>query len=182
MNLDGLYVNNFKAETVCDYNHVGISGEDILFKENFVMEFQTKINNDDLKKTTSSPQYLKAVNSAKKEKIQPKELFNYDDYEEFGKDYDWFIENYGEPDELEDDVVQIILTYYDKNADYYLNVGWPYDKDGNMIVDDNENPETHCFQIDNKEGDDVVTYLVNPEYMPTEPETEPVVPNPNGPQ
>lgn len=164
--LCSLFVNCSKKPQPSKTEEVTTESESIS-----IAETEPVVQNDTTEETT-----------AKKEKIEPKELFNYDDYEEFGKDYDWFIENYGEPDEFEDSVVQLVLTYYDKNAEYYLNVDWPYDEDGNMIIDDNENPETHCFQIDNIEDDQVVTYLINPEYMPTEPETEPVVPNPNGPQ
>lgn len=65
LNLTGLYVSKFNAQTVCEYNQVGVKDNNLLFKENFVMGFSGKITNADLEKTMSSPQYLKMVDSAK---------------------------------------------------------------------------------------------------------------------
>ena len=65
LNLTGLYVSKFDAGTVCEYNQVGVKDNNLLFKENFVMEFSGKITNKDLEKTMSSPMYLKMVESAK---------------------------------------------------------------------------------------------------------------------
>ena len=115
------------------------------------------------------------------ENSEPKELTNYDDYDVWGKDEEWFLENYGEPDEYEDDGYLIIMTYYDKSADYYLSEEWPVDEDGNETDGD---PTIQCYEIDLKEGEDVVAYLIHPDYAPVEEEEteEEIIPNPNGPQ
>ncbi|MBQ7450110.1 hypothetical protein IJS77_01735 [bacterium] len=65
LNLGGIYVSEFDAQTVCDYNHIWVKDNNLLFKENFVMSFSGAINSDDLEKTMSNPQYLKMVESAK---------------------------------------------------------------------------------------------------------------------
>lgn len=65
LNLGGIYVSKFESETVCDYNHIGVKDNNLLFKENFVMSFSGMITKDDLEKTMSTPQYLKMVESAK---------------------------------------------------------------------------------------------------------------------
>ena len=65
LNLTGLYVSNFNAETLCEYNQVNVKDGELLFKENFVMGFSGKITNEDLEKTMSSPLYLQTVQSAR---------------------------------------------------------------------------------------------------------------------
>ena len=65
LNLAGLYVSDFNASTLCDYNQVGVKENNLLFKENFVMKFSGKITESDLKNTMSSPQYLALVDSVK---------------------------------------------------------------------------------------------------------------------
>lgn len=109
------------------------------------------------------------------------EIKNVKDYEEFGKNEAWFLENYGEPDEYEDDSETIIMTYYSKDADYILSEEWETDEDGNDVGDD---AITVCYEIDGKRGDEIIARIVNHEFEPeTEPVTEEVIiPNPNGPQ
>ena len=65
LNFGGIYVSKFDAQTVCEYNHIGVKDNNLLFKENFVMSFSGKITNSDLEKTMSTPQYLKMVDSAR---------------------------------------------------------------------------------------------------------------------
>ena len=65
LNLGGIYVSNFDAKTVCEYNHIWVKDSNLLFKENFVMSFSGKISKDDLEKTMSTAQYLKMVDSAR---------------------------------------------------------------------------------------------------------------------
>ena len=65
LNLGGVYVSKFDAETVCEYNHIGVKDNNLLFKENFVMSFSGKISKDDLEKTMTTQQYLKMVDSAR---------------------------------------------------------------------------------------------------------------------
>lgn len=65
LNLNGIYISKFNASTVCDYNQVGVKDNNLLFKENFVMQFSGNITDSDLKNTMSSPQYLKMADSVK---------------------------------------------------------------------------------------------------------------------
>ena len=65
LNLTGLYVSKFKAETLCEYNQVTVKNGELLFKENFVMGFSGKITNEDLEKTMETPQFLQLVQSAR---------------------------------------------------------------------------------------------------------------------
>ena len=65
INFSGLYVSNFGASTLCEYNQVGVKENNLLFKENFVMQFSGRISEEDLKNITESPQYLEMVNSVR---------------------------------------------------------------------------------------------------------------------
>lgn len=61
----GIHISSFDAETICNYNQIGIKGNNLLFKENFVMKFLGKIDNKDLEKTTNSPTYSNLMKSLK---------------------------------------------------------------------------------------------------------------------
>ena len=65
INFTGFHVSGFEAATVCDYNQVGVSDNNLLFKENFVMQFSGKITDADLKETMKSSQYLEMIDSVK---------------------------------------------------------------------------------------------------------------------
>ena len=65
LNLGGLYVSDFNASTICDYNQVAVKDNNLLFKENFVMKFSGKINDADLQKTMTTAKYLNLVDSVK---------------------------------------------------------------------------------------------------------------------
>ena len=78
LNLGGVYVSEFDAQTVCDYNHIWVKDNGLLFRENFVMSFSGEINSKDLEKTMSTPQYLKMVEAAKIT-VLGQVLFKFDD-------------------------------------------------------------------------------------------------------
>lgn len=56
---DELNVTNFSANSLCDYNRIGIKSDELLFLENFLMEYSAQITNEDLKRTVASPSYKK---------------------------------------------------------------------------------------------------------------------------
>ena len=63
LDFDGIYVTQFNANTVCDFNYVKATTKDIKFKENFVMKYNMTISDVDLRKTLLSKNYLTFLNS-----------------------------------------------------------------------------------------------------------------------
>lgn len=57
-----LNVTDFNANSVCEFNQILLQGDDIFFVENFLMGFNAKITDADLKKTILSPYYLDLIN------------------------------------------------------------------------------------------------------------------------
>ncbi len=62
LNYQGLYATDFKAASICDYNYVTNKYGDLYFGENFLMEYEAKITDADLKKTVLSNQYVDLIN------------------------------------------------------------------------------------------------------------------------
>lgn len=60
---EGVYLSNFKASTLCEFNHVAPDKSNLYFIENYVMNFSAQITDADLKKTVLSAEYLNKVNS-----------------------------------------------------------------------------------------------------------------------
>ena len=63
LNLDGIYLSEFSASTICDFNYVKATTKTIKFKENFGLNYAMKITEDDLKKTILSEKYLNSLKS-----------------------------------------------------------------------------------------------------------------------
>lgn len=63
LDFDGVYVTQFNANTVCDFNYVKATTKDIKFKENFIMKYNMTISDVDLRKTLLSKNYLTFLNS-----------------------------------------------------------------------------------------------------------------------
>jgi len=63
LNLDGVYLSEFEASTICDFNYVKATTKSIKFKENFGINYSMKVSNEDLKKTVLSKDYLKYLSS-----------------------------------------------------------------------------------------------------------------------
>ncbi len=63
LDFDGIYVTQFNANTVCDFNYVKATTKDIKFKENFIMKYNMTISDVDLRKTLLSKNYLTFLNS-----------------------------------------------------------------------------------------------------------------------
>lgn len=63
LNLEGIYLSEFSASTICDFNYIKATTKSIQFKENFGLNYSMKITEDDLKKTLLSENYIKALKS-----------------------------------------------------------------------------------------------------------------------
>ena len=61
--LEGIYLSNITAESLCGYNHFIYKNSQVYTNENFLMGFSADITSDDLQKSISTPQYLKLMNS-----------------------------------------------------------------------------------------------------------------------
>lgn len=55
-------VSNFSAKSLCDFNQIALMGNDIIYIENFLMDFETQITDADLKRTVLSKTYLDFIN------------------------------------------------------------------------------------------------------------------------
>lgn len=62
-NIDGFYVSNVYAETLCPYNHFVYEDGNIYTAEDFLMGFSADITTNDLQKLLDSPEYQKILNS-----------------------------------------------------------------------------------------------------------------------
>ncbi len=62
---EDLAFSNFKAKTVCDFNHVIVEKKQVKFAQNFLMDFSTDITNDDLHKMMFSQEYLNQIGNIK---------------------------------------------------------------------------------------------------------------------
>ncbi len=63
LNMDGVYVSNFNASTICDFNYIKATKNSIKFKENFAMNYSMTVTDDDLRKTVLSKDYLLFLHS-----------------------------------------------------------------------------------------------------------------------
>ena len=61
INSSDINATNFSAKSICEYNQIKLVKDEVYFLENFLMDFSTKITDDDLKKTIASPVYRKMV-------------------------------------------------------------------------------------------------------------------------
>ncbi len=61
--IDGFYLSDVNAESLCDYNHFVYKDGQVYTNENFVMSYNASVTSDDLQKTVATPQYLKILNS-----------------------------------------------------------------------------------------------------------------------
>lgn len=61
--VEGLYLSDVNAESVCEYNHFIYKDGQVYTNENFVLSYSASVTSDDLQKTVATPQYLKLLNS-----------------------------------------------------------------------------------------------------------------------
>ena len=58
---NGLSISDFKANTVCKYNHVVYKNKNVYFPENLIYKYSGKITNDDFQNVILSEEYLKTL-------------------------------------------------------------------------------------------------------------------------
>ena len=63
MNLEGLYLSNINAESLCSYNHFVYKDNNIYTAENFLLGFSADITSSDLQKTLMTEEYQGLLNS-----------------------------------------------------------------------------------------------------------------------
>lgn len=63
----GYYFSDLNAQTICPYNKVSRQNNKIVFDENFVLKFNTKITQDDLNKFSFSKNYKKIIEQMNKD-------------------------------------------------------------------------------------------------------------------
>lgn len=61
--VEGLYLSNIKAESLCGYNHFVYKNGEVYTNENFILGFYANITSEDLQKSVMSPEYTKLLNS-----------------------------------------------------------------------------------------------------------------------
>lgn len=61
--IDGLYMSNITAESLCGYNHFIYKNGEVYTNENFLLGFNADITSADLQKMISTPEYTKLLNS-----------------------------------------------------------------------------------------------------------------------
>lgn len=61
--IDGFYLSNINAESLCGYNHFLYKDGQVYTNENFLLGFTADVTSNDLQKIISTPEYMKLVNS-----------------------------------------------------------------------------------------------------------------------
>lgn len=63
LNAGGAHISYFNTNTVCDFNSVKRNKNDLLFRENMVLNYELKFDNDALLQTTKDMKYVEVLNS-----------------------------------------------------------------------------------------------------------------------
>lgn len=61
--LEGFYVSNVNAQSLCGYNHFIYKNGEVYTNENFLLSFNAEVTSSDLQKIISTPEYMKLLNS-----------------------------------------------------------------------------------------------------------------------
>lgn len=61
--IDGFYLSNVTAESLCSYNHFIYKNGEVYTNENFLLGFSADITSSDLQKIISTPEYTKFLHS-----------------------------------------------------------------------------------------------------------------------
>lgn len=61
--LEGFYLSNVNAESLCPYNHFIYKDGEIFTNENFFLGYSAEVTSADLQKTIATPVYMKLLNS-----------------------------------------------------------------------------------------------------------------------
>lgn len=62
MNINDIYLSYLEMNTLCDFNYIKQSGNDVVFMEDFPMLFNIQMTADDINKTMESERYQKIIN------------------------------------------------------------------------------------------------------------------------
>lgn len=62
MNINDIYLSYLEMNTLCDFNYIKQSGNDVVFMEDFPMSFNIQMTADDINKTMESERYQKIIN------------------------------------------------------------------------------------------------------------------------
>lgn len=63
LDIKGVHLSSLDIKTLCNFNYVVPTKKSVVFKENMVLGFSTRISNDDLRQTVKSSGYLDEINS-----------------------------------------------------------------------------------------------------------------------
>ena len=66
LNVEGSYISKFTSTTVCDYNSVKLTKDNIFFRENMVLNYEMEIDNEALEKSLKNNE---TINSLKNQNI-----------------------------------------------------------------------------------------------------------------
>ncbi len=61
LNVDGTHISNFSSTTMCEYNSVKLNKDNIQFRENMVLNYELKIDNDALSQTLIDTGYVETI-------------------------------------------------------------------------------------------------------------------------
>lgn len=61
INFNNFYVSNIEAQTLCKYNRIAYSNNEIKFKENMILKYTSEITQNDFNSTINSTQYKKIL-------------------------------------------------------------------------------------------------------------------------
>lgn len=61
--LEGFYLSNINAESLCPYNHFIYKDGEVFTNENFLLGYSAEVTSADLQKTIATPVYMKLLNS-----------------------------------------------------------------------------------------------------------------------
>lgn len=66
VNINGIYLSYLNMNTLCDFNYIKQSNNDVVFMEDFPMSFDIKVTAADINKTMQSDRYQKVINDLNK--------------------------------------------------------------------------------------------------------------------
>lgn len=62
INAPDFSLSDFRAESMCPYNRIAVIDDNLFFAENFLLDYNAKITNSNLKQTVLSTKYLNMIN------------------------------------------------------------------------------------------------------------------------
>lgn len=65
---DGIFLSDINVQTICPYNHISYSNDEINFRKNLVLKYSANLTQDDLNKIISSSDYQKMLDKMNNDK------------------------------------------------------------------------------------------------------------------